>query len=339
MSKNPTPDSTGGLESLEPPERALARAIVADAVDRYLEATRARIVPFVDDHFSFSSAWALHRRALGRDLLRAPVNVMLVLPQVVVLPAAAALARRAGWSRAADWLGSRQLLRETDVAREVAWLVHTELLRLPYRQGRRESARDALAEEVFGDPRTEAADRCVLEELARRTSDAAFRQDVEDKLAAYKLSRSAVAELCTAIVSVAIGAAVFRQLTFGVMSLGPALAHEAAQRHAIASFPLGSWLGGLWYGVFPATPSLLATIGAMAGLALAFSVLSAFAGIVADPMQRLLGRHRRLLEQLVAALGRSLRCGDPGRFAVRDHWIARLLDVVDLLRTAWSKLH
>ena len=87
-----------------------------------------------------------------------------------------------------------------------------------------------------------------------------------------------MAELCTAIVSVAIGTAAFRQLTFGVMSLCPALAHEAAQRHAIESFPLGSWLGGLWYGVFPATPSLLATIGAMAGLALAFSVLSAFAG-------------------------------------------------------------
>ena len=80
------PDSTGGLEPSEPAERALARAIVADAVDRYLEATRARIAPFVDDHFSFSSAWALHRRALGRDLLRAPVNVMLVLPQLARLP-------------------------------------------------------------------------------------------------------------------------------------------------------------------------------------------------------------------------------------------------------------
>ena len=93
------------------------------------------------------------------------------------------------------------------------------------------------------------------------------------------------------------------------------------------------------YGVFPATPSLLATIGAMAGLALAFSVLSAFAGVVADPVQRRIGRHRRLLERLVAALGHSLHGGDPGRFAVRDHWIARLLDIVDLLRTAWSKLH
>ena len=192
---------------------------------------------------------------------------------------------------------------------------------------------------MFRDPRPEAADRSVLEGVARRTGDAAFRRDLEDKLDAYKLSRSAVAELCTAIVSVAIGAAVFRQLTFGVMSLGPALAHEAAQRHAIESFPLGSWLGGLWYGVFPATPSPLATVGAMTGLALAFSVLSAFSGVVADPVQRRVGRHRRLLERLVAALGRSLRGGGPGRFAVRDHWIARIIDVVDLLRTAWSKLH
>ena len=107
---------------------------------------------------------------------------MLVLPQVVLAPAGAALARRVCWRGIADRLGSRQLLRETDIAREIAWLVRTELLRLPYRQGRRESTRDALAEEVFRDPRTEAADRGVLEEIARRTGDAAFRRDQEDKL-------------------------------------------------------------------------------------------------------------------------------------------------------------
>ena len=337
-------DSTDAIEPSGRLDETVARAmvadaIVADAIDRYLEATRARIVPFVDAHFSFAGARALHRRAIGWDLVRAPVNVMLVLPQVVVLPAGAALARWAGWRRGADRLGSLQLLRETDVAREIAWLVHTELLQLPYRQGLRESTRDALAEEVFSDPRIEVAGRHLLEEAARRTSDAGFRRDLEDKLAVYRMSRSAVAELCAAILSVAIGAAVFKQLTFGVMSLGPAIATAAAQQHAIASFPLGAWLGGFWYGAFPVTASLPATIGAMVGLALAFSVLSAFAGIVADPVQRRLGRHRRLLERLVAAIGRSLRGGDPGRFAVRDHWIARILDVVDLVRTVWSKLH
>ena len=47
MNKNPTPDSTGGLESSEPPERALARAIVADVVDRYLEAPTMELGPNV----------------------------------------------------------------------------------------------------------------------------------------------------------------------------------------------------------------------------------------------------------------------------------------------------
>ena len=43
---------------------------------------------------------------------------------------------------------------------------------------------------------------------------------------------------------------------------------DAADHHTIESFPFGSWLGGLRYGMIPATPSLLATMEAMAGLAL-----------------------------------------------------------------------
>ena len=58
-----------------------------------------------------------------------------------------------------------------------------------------------------------------------------------------------MAELCRAIVSVAIGAAAFRQLTFGVMSLGPALAHEAvvfaARRTLMPSCNLPSRLSPL----------------------------------------------------------------------------------------------
>ena len=46
------------------------------------------------------------------------------------------------------------------------------------------------------------------------------------------------------------------------------------------------------------------------------SVTRVGTAVVADPVQRRLGRHRRLLERLVAALGRSPRGGDPGRSAV-----------------------
>ena len=338
MSQLSDSESSGTPRSLEPLDATVAHDIVAGAIERYLQETRARIDPFVDAHFSISGAWALHRRAVGWDLLRAPVNVALAVPQVLML-LGSALARWARWHRAADWLGSRHLLLTTDVAREIDWLICTELLRLPYRRGSRESTRDALVEAVFSDPRIGDVPRELTDALEGRASDADFRRDLEDKLAVYTGSRSAAAELTTAVISVSVGAAAFNQLTPGVVSLGPAVAAAAAQKAAIASFPLGSWLGGFWYGVFPATPSLPTTIGISVGLALAFSLLAAFAGLVADPLQRRLGIHQRRLRKLVGTIERSLRGDGSERFEVRDHYVARILDVADVLRVALSKLH
>ena len=338
MSRRSESEPAGALATFEPLDEAVAREVVAGAVERYLNETRARILPFVDDHFSFRGALALHRRAIGWDLVRAPVNVVLAVPQVLLL-LGSALARWVRWKRAADWLANRQILLATDVAREIDWLVYTELLRLPYRQGPRESTRDALAELVFDDPRIETASRDVFERAGRRMTDADFRRDLEDKLAVYTGSRSAASELTTAAVSVAVGATAFKQLTPGVVSLGPAIATAAAQQAAIASFPLGAGLGSLWYGVFPASPSPLTTIGVTVGLALAFSVLSAFAGVVADPVQRRLGIHRKRLRRLVAAIERNLQGHGPDRFEVRDHYVARILDIADILRVALNKLH
>ena len=331
-------ESTGTATSIASVDAALAREIVAAAIDRYLKATRARIVPFVDDHFSWSGACSLHRYAVGWDLVRAPINVALAVPQVTVL-IGAGVARSAGWQRAADWLGSRQLFLTTDVAREIDWLIHAELLRLPYRQGARETSLDALTDAVFSDPRIESVTRTVLEDAGQRMTDAQFRRDLEDKLAVYTGSRSAATDLTQAMVSVAVGATAFKQLTPGVVSLGPAVATAAAQQAAIAGFPLGAGLGSLWYGVFPASPSPLMTVGVTLGLALGFSVLSAFAGVVADPVQRALGIHQRRLRRLVAAIERNLGGDGPERFVVRDHYVARILDVADVLRAAWSKLH
>jgi len=324
--------------ALDPLDETLAREIVAGGIDRYLDATRQRIAPFVDDHFSFSGTLALHRRAIGWDLLRAPVNVMLVAPQALLL-LGSAFARWLGWQRLADRLVARPLVLPTDVAHEIDWLVHSELLRLPYRRGSRESTRDALAEAVFADPRIADARGTVLARLERGAADAEFRRDLEDKLGVYTGSRSAASELTAGLVSVAVGATAFKKLTPGVLSLGPLVASATAQHAAIASFPLGAGLGGLWYGAFPASPGPLATIGITLALALAFSVLSAFAGIVADPVQRALGMHQRRLRRLVDALERDLRGEGPERFLVRDHYVARIIDLADLLRAAWSKFH
>jgi hypothetical protein len=91
------------------------------------DACRARIPAFASRHFGLAGTLRLHRRALGLDLLRAPLNVLLVGPAFFVR-VAAILCRRLGWPRIGDWLGRRSLFVETRLSREIATLVLEELL-------------------------------------------------------------------------------------------------------------------------------------------------------------------------------------------------------------------
>ncbi len=65
------------------------------------------------------------------------------------------------------------------------------------------------------------------------------------------------------------------------------------------------------------------------------AVVTAFAGILTDPLQRALGMHHRRLHRLIDALGVELRGGRQA-FQVRDHYAARILDLVDLARMAYQ---
>lgn len=67
----------------------------------------------------------------------------------------------------------------------------------------------------------------------------------------------------------------------------------------------------------------------------AVPVLSAFAGIVADPLQRRLGLQHGRLQRLIDALEWQWVDGTNGAFVIRDHYAARLLDFLDLLASVW----
>jgi hypothetical protein len=314
-----------------------ARAVVRDAMHRYFAARRERIAPFVDHHFTLTGSLVLHRRALGWDLLRAPANLLLAVPNAGAKLVAAGL-DAAGAKPAGKRLRTMRLLMETDVAREIRRLLVTELLELPWPDGRGPgcgAGRDALAETVLADPRVEAFARRALAAVAGRAGDADFRRRLEETVATYAETRAAAAEITTALVTLGTGAAAVHQVTPGAMTLGPALAAAIAQQSAIASFPLGSTLGSLWYGVFPAAASSALVAGLTGGLMLGAAALSAFAGVVSDPVQRRLGLHRRRLERLLAALEREWIEGVDGTFIVRDHYAARLVDLLDLLAGAW----
>lgn len=317
-----------------PTGAVLARAIVRDGVARYTAARHERVDAFVAAHFSLAGTLRLHRAALGWDVARAPLNLAMAAPQAGLLLAAAG-ARRLGARRMAEALRGRRLLRSTAVAREVIWLVQTELLELPARDGKRQSRRDALAATIVADPRLTATLQPMLVAIEAVRGDPALRARIEAAIADYAGTRAAAAEITTSLFSLGTGAAALSKLTPGAMTLGPALAATLAQQAAVASFPLGGALGSLWYAAFPAVPSAVLVAGLTGGLLAGAAVGAAFAGIVADPVQRRLGLHQRRLHRLLDALEQGLLDPQAPGFAVHDHYVARVLDLFDLVGAAY----
>jgi hypothetical protein len=307
--------------------------VVDAAIARFFDARRARVDEFVDRTFSLRGSVGIHRRAFGWDLLRAPANLALVPIQVGAMLSGSA-ARRFGAKKSGDWLSDRRILLRTDVDREIEWRLWTDLLELPFEAEGRLVRRDALAEAMFEDPRLHAAIAEPLAEIARHADDPGLRAKIETTVAAYTGTRHAAADIVGAMVNAGTGYIAAQQLTPSVWSLGPVLAAAIANHVALSGFPLGATVGGIWYSMFPATvgPAL---IGATtAGLAAIGAVVAAFAGIVADPAQRALGIHRRRLIKMLDTLERGFQGDNSARFAPKDHYVARLLDFVDMVRAA-----
>lgn len=326
------------LPVLAPPPSLLmdvttARVVVDAALDRWLAGRRERMAPFVDRHFGFRGSARLHRKAVGWDILRTPANLALVPPQLA-LYLGGVVATRLGSRRVGHWMASRKVLMRTDVDREIEWLLWTEFLELPYADGDRISTRDALAEAMLSDPRLVATIAEPLAEVARHAADPQIRARIEETVAAYTGTRAAAADITGMLVNVGAGYLAAQQLTPSVWTLGPVLAAAMAQKAAVAGFPLGTGLGSAWYGIFPAVAGPWAIASTTLGLAAAGAVVAAFAGLVADPAQRALGIHRRRLERMLRTIERNMRGQGPAAFSPREHYVARLVDVVDLVRAA-----
>ncbi len=191
--------------------------------------------------------------------------------------------------RAADWIAAHPLVLRTAVAARVERLVLTEVLGL---------------------------NDGPLPQVLRPLGD-------------YSGTRNAMAEITTSLGTLGTGAILFKTVTPGVVTLAPAMALTWAQAAAIAAFPLGGGLGSTWYWMFPTHAPLSLMIGVGIGLSLAASVLTTFAGIVADPVQQMLGMHRRRLRRFVTTIERVQR-GEPARFRAHEHLVARMGDLADL---------
>lgn len=306
--------------------------IVEEAAKNYIIQRRAKVEAFCAEHFSVKGAWRINRKALGHDLWRTPANILWA-PPYLASRVLLGLSRKAGWKAATERLEKLPPALQTDVAREVEWLVYTELLELPIVQEQRSSYRDALLESILNHQSVAGLLLPELQKLDSLSQGRATREKLEQFLVTYTTSRIAAADLAGSLLQLAAGAAAFQKFTPGTLALGSTAAAAIAQQMAIANFALGPALGSLYYGVFPASASaglLAATVG---GLLLTLGVLAALTGLVTDPLQQALGLHERRLQKLLDALEKAL-IGGEADFRLRDAYVARVFDIVDLVRGA-----
>ena len=316
------------MVSASTPARTADGAGTPIAAD-YFKERREKVDGFVQRHFTWPGTLRLHGAALGWDILRAPVNVALS-PILVLTRIAAWLCRRASWRGGGDWLSRRRILLRTSVARRVEVLILTDLLDLPLDEGAAARDPSALARAVLAAPQ--------FREIIRKRASAAEAEALGGRIAGalgeYAGTRSAVAEMTTTLCVLVVGALAFQALTPGMISMAPGVAEAMARTNAIASFPLGQTLGGMWYGVFAADASPWLVGATVAGLIMLGSVVAAFAGVLADPVQSRLGIHRRRLERLLDTVEEECLGRGEKPFVAREHFLARMLDLGDVLASA-----
>lgn len=306
-----------------PTEAAPSIPVTRDLPD-YIQTLRRAVDPFVAEHFSWRGTLRLHRNALGWDIFRAPVNIILS-PVFVLTRIVAYLCKRLGLRRGGAWLARRRILLRTSVASRVETCIVTDLLGLPVTAGKTAFDRTKLEHAVLAAPQfRETLRRCENADDAR-----ALSHRVLGAVSEYAGTRSAVSEITTMLFTLLTGAIVFQALTPGMISMAPSVAEAMARSAAIADFPLGQTIGGAWYGVFATDTSPWMVAATLAGLVMLGSIFAAFAGILADPVQSRLGIHRRRLLRLIDTIEMELVGAGDKPFAAREHYYARAFDIWD----------
>lgn len=320
-------------DTLSDTERSVIRSAVERGIDAYLKSRDAKTREFVASHFSIRGAFALQKKTLRRDLLKLPLNMLWALPAFTLHLLGRGL-KKVGLVNIGGKLEDVPDGFDTALQQELRWLIYTELLELPYAQGERVSHTDRLLENILNQPEIAALCESYLRQIRLNASRPAFRESLERNLAEYGKSRVAAGELTSNLITLATGYAAFHQATPGVLAGGSAAAAAIAQHTAITHFWLGPTLGAWYYALFPTTASAGLIIATTGVLMTAVGLVSALAWIVMDPLLALTGFHERRLQRFIEALGNELRGQGGTPYRVRDHYIARVFDILDLLRTA-----
>lgn len=303
------------LDALDDAQAQRLEAVIRRAATEYFDECRGRVDSFVATHFLYPGAWRTNRLALGWDLLRAPVNLFWA-PVFFTVILLRWLACRCGLSRVGALLGQVPTGIRTRVQEHVAERIQADLLRSDAPNGLADKVVMALRDQADGNPQG----LVVADRLERVVADISTQ---------YGATRTATADITNSLTSTVLGAFAFKQFTPGGIALGLLLASWLAQRQAREDFLLGEFLGGIYYGMFPAEPTLELQLAGVAAALACLAAFASFSGLLTDPLQAACGLHRHRLDKMIDSIEWDFLHGGGGSFNPKSPYLARILELLD----------
>jgi len=310
---------------------------ITNGVKRYIEQRRAMVDDFVIKHYSLKGAAKLHRHALGWDLVKVPINIILsvfnILMALVSFIADLVLPKSIS-----NKIRKVPFVVKTKMDKELEQLIIHELLELPCSDVRPESRKDALMQAILDDKQLQKLFNTELDAFIANHPDARYSQkELLRKFTEYAAARTATADLASNAALLLYTKITMGAPAFGSLSAGTALASSITQSMAITEFWAGSFLGGLYYSHVGVTASLRLVISMTLLVTVALAILATFSGIITDPIQAKLGIHHKRLNEMLDSLEGDLLKSDT-KFSLKEKYAGRLFDLLDILSVAARKL-
>lgn len=313
---------------------AQVMAIIENAVQsgtvRYLGGCEERVDDFVRRHYSFRGALRIHAHAVGWDVARVPINIVWSVVNIV-LALLGLVAGVVGLKRLKSLVDKVPPGLETNMDRQISWLVVTELFQLPHQIGDRTSQRDALMEEVLKDPGLQRLLDMKLDAFVVPSKQPGFEKKLKAKLVEYGATRIGSADLASNAALLVTSKIALGQASFGTLGAGTAVSAVVAKSIAVSNFWLGSTVGSYYYALVPVAVSVRLLIAVTMVIAVALALVSTFIGVLTDPLQAKLGIHQKRLRKLISTIEADLHGRGNSKFELREKYIGRLFDIVDAL--------
>lgn len=281
-------------------ELARSKMALEECITRYIEERRARVNEFSERHFSLKETVELQKKHFLSDLLLNPVNSLWAIPYLTLKKVIETLDKM-GWGQFTYFFDKVPSGLKTRYQQDIEWIIATELLEWPHKNGNQYSEKHALWEEFEKDP----AIRQLITS-GQISKEHLLSVDLKSELNKFSASRALVSDLAGSGGSLALGWLFFGDGNLGVGGLGERIARKVAQDSASSNFFFGKKMGATFYSIFPPQPNkgqiLIATI-AVGLLLTAFSLITS---VLSDPVRKNLGLQKIKMNSLIDDLEKIL---------------------------------